>query len=315
MQRPILSVIVPAYNEENSVRPFLSRLIPIIEKLGRYEIIFCVDPSDDKTEQTIQEEAGKNPHIGMLVFSRRFGQPASTLAGIFHSTGDTCLVIDVDLQDPPEIIPAMLSKLREGYEVVYAKRKRRKGETWFKLFISHIGYRLINALSDVRIPTDTGDFRVMTRRVVEELKKLHESHGFLRGLVAFVGFRQASIEYDRHERAHGKGKYNRLVGSLKIGLNGLICYSNAPLAFSCLAGSIMMLAGFISLIGLSSVSNSSGLSNVNWAAIVISAVVFIGGVQLVAVGILGAYIGRIYDEVKRRPLYIVDRAVNVQTSA
>jgi len=219
-------------------------------------------------------------------------------------------VIDVDLQDPPELIIPLYGRLREGFEVVYAKRRSRKGETLVKRVVAAVGYNVINRLSDVHIPRDTGDFRVMTRRVIEELRTLSESHGFLRGLVAYVGFRQTFIEYDRDERLGGQGKYNRFVGSLKIGLNGLISFSTRPLQLMSIAGFIV--AGFSFLLGawyvvqkLAGVDLTPGLSTT------VLVVTFFAGVQLFSMGLMGEYIGRIYDEVKRRPPYIIDRTVNL----
>jgi len=274
-----------------------------------YEIVFTLDPSPDRTEEIILEEINRNQNIKLMVFSRRFGQPAATMAGILTCTGKTCVVIDVDLQDQPELIEQMYAKLSEGYEVVYAKRRSRKGETMVKLVISYVGYSLINKLSDVQIPRNTGDFRIMTRRVIEELRRLNESHGFLRGLVAYVGFKQAFIEYDRDERYAGIGNYNRLTGSLKIGLNGLISFSSRPLFIMSIGG--FVLAGLSFLLGawyvlqkLMGVNLTPGLST---TVLVVS---FFAGVQLLGLGLIGEYVGRIYDEVKRRPMYIVDRQVN-----
>ncbi|HLB58183.1 MAG TPA: glycosyltransferase, partial [Gammaproteobacteria bacterium] len=217
-------------------------------------------------------------------------------------------VIDVDLQDPPELLEKMLAKMREGYEVVCAKRTSRKGETLIKRFISYLGYKLINQLSDIAIPRNTGDFRIMTRRVIEELRRLNEAHGFLRGLVAYIGFKQAFIEYDRDERFAGKGNYNRFTGSLKIGLNGLISFSSRPLQIMSLIGAI--LSGFSFLVGswyvfqkLYGIHLTPGLSTT------VLVVTFFAGVQLLCLGLIGEYIGRIYDEVKKRPLFIVDRIV------
>ena len=188
MNKTSVSIVVPVYREESNIKPFLKRVEALIEKLHLpYEIIFCLDPSPDNTEQVIQDEIKSNRNIRLIMFSRRFGQPAATMAGIHSSKGDVCVVIDVDLQDPPELIEQMLEKWREGFKVVYAKRRSRKGETFIKEWISHFGYRVINSISDVQIPKDTGDFRLMDKRIVEELKKLNETHGFLRGLVAFVG--------------------------------------------------------------------------------------------------------------------------------
>ena len=244
-----------------------------------------------------------------MVFSRRFGQPAATMAGIFCSRGEACVVIDVDLQDPPELIMAMHEKLREGYEVIYAKRISRKGETLLKRVISHVGYSVINKLTDINIPRNTGDFRIMSRRVVEELMRLNETHGFLRGLVAYVGFSQAYIEYDRDPRFSGTGNYNRLVGSLKIGLNGLISFSAKPLFLMSILGFIISAFSFIlgfwyflqKLIGY---NLTPGLST---TVIIIS---FFAGVQLLGLGLIGEYVGRIYDEVKKRPMYIIDKKIN-----
>lgn len=307
---PRISLIVPVYKEEANIRPFLERVEPMFAGLGEsYEIIFALDPSRDRTEAVILEEIERNPCIRLVIFSRRFGQPAATMAGILLCHGETCAVIDVDLQDPPELIAEMYRKLGEGFDVVYAKRRSRQGETLAKRVISSLGYALINRLSDVPIPRDTGDFRIMSRRVVEELRRLNECHGFLRGLVAYVGFKQTYVEYDRDPRLAGTGKYNRLTGSLKIGLNGLISFSARPLFAMSISG--IVLAGFSFLLGawyvlqkILGVELSPGLSTT------VLVVTFFAGVQLLGLGLIGEYVGRIYDEVKRRPMFIVDRKVN-----
>ena len=307
---PLISVVVPVYKEEGNIRPFLARTVPVLERLGTYEIIFCLDPAPDRTELNILEEAARNPRIGLLVFSRRFGQPAATMAGILNCRGDWCVVIDVDLQDPPEVIETLWRKAQEGLDVVTARRTTREGETWIKRAVSRFGYSLINEIAEVPIPRNTGDFRLMSRRVVEELRGLSETHGFLRGLVALVGFPQAEVLYERDARHAGQGNYNRYLGSLKIGFNGVFGFSTFPLQ-------IMMWAGFL----IACVSACGILIMVTLKLIlggdyplgiptITVLVLFIGGVQLAAVGVLGEYIGRIYDEVRRRPPYIVDRAVN-----
>jgi polyisoprenyl-phosphate glycosyltransferase len=305
-----LSLVVPVYKEQDNIKPFLARAEAVFDSMKiSYEIIFTLDPSPDRTEEIILEEINRNQNLKLMVFSRRFGQPAATMAGILTCSGNTCVVIDVDLQDQPELIEQLYAKLREGYEVVYAKRRSRKGETLVKRVISHFGYSLINKFSDVQIPRNTGDFRIMTRRVIEELRRLNESHGFLRGLVAYVGFKQAFIEYDRDERFAGKGNYNRLTGSLKIGLNGLISFSSKPLFVMSISGFI--LAGLSFLLGawyvlqkLIGIELTPGLST---TVLVVS---FFAGVQLLGLGLIGEYVGRIYDEVKQRPMYIVDRQIN-----
>lgn len=309
MGNPTISVVVPVYKEASNIKPFLQRIEPVLNKNNlSYEILFCLDPSSDNTENVIQAEIERNTNIKLMVFSRRFGQPAATMAGILFCKGKHCVVIDVDLQDPPELIQTLYLKIQEGYEVVYAKRKSRKGETVIKKFISYVGYKLINKLSDVSIPRNTGDFRIMSRRVIEEIRRLNESHGFLRGLVAYVGFKQTFIEYDRDERFSGTGNYNRFIGSLKIGLNGLISFSSRPLQIMSIVGAIV--AGFSFLLGIWYVfqklygfSLSPGLSTT------VLVVTFFSGVQLLSLGLIGEYIGRIYDEVKRRPMFIIDKMV------
>ena len=305
-----LSVIVPVYKEEANIKPFLQRTEAVMAAMDvSYEVIFCLDPSPDRTEEVILEEINRNPNIKLLVFSRRFGQPVATMAGILSCTGETCVVIDVDLQDQPELIEQLHARLAEGYEVVYAKRRSRKGETMIKRIISYFGYAVINHLSDVQIPRNTGDFRIMTRRVIEELRRLNESHGFLRGLVAYVGFKQAYVEYDRDPRLAGEGNYSRLTGSLRIGLNGLISFSSRPLQLMSIAGFVLaglsfLLGGWYVLQHLIGINLTPGLSTT------VLVVTFFSGVQLLALGLMGEYVGRIYDEVKRRPLYILDKKIN-----
>jgi len=308
---PDLSVVVPVYNEENNVRPFLARLIPVLERIGSFEVIFCLDPCRDRTEQVILEEAERDPRIGLMVFSRRFGQPAATMAGILNCRGAACVVIDVDMQDPPELIEPMFARFRDGDDVVYAKRRTRAGETWVKKLIAEAGYKVINAIAHVQIPRNTGDFRILSRRVIEELRLLPEGHGFLRGMVALVGFRQSAVEYDRDPRLSGAGNYNRFTGSLRIGLNGIFGFSSYPLSLVLFTGLtiaaisvLMILVIFFTKLVLQQ-HYPLGIPTITVL------VLFMGAVQLIAVGVLGEYIGRIYDEVRRRPMYIVDRVCNV----
>ena len=305
-----ISIVVPTYNEEENIKPFLQRTEKVLDKLGKsYEIIFALDPSSDNTEKIILDEIKRNKNIKLLIFSRQFGQPAATMAGISSCKGSYCVIIDVDLQDPPEIIENLYNKIISGYEVVFAKRKSRKGETFFKKIISSIAYYLINKLSDIHIPRDTGDYRIFSRRVINHLVKLKESHGFLRGLVAFVGFNQSFVMYDREERFAGKSKYNKFFGSLKIGFNGLIGFSSKPLFLMSVSGFLIAMLGF--LLGIwyifqkiTDINLTPGLTT---TVILIS---FFAGVQLLGLGLLGEYVGRIYDEVKQRPKYILDKKIN-----
>lgn len=305
-----LSIVVPVYREAGNIKPFLQRTEAVMTKLGvTYEIIFALDPSPDDTEAVIVREIERNPAVKLILFSRRFGQPAATMAGILNCTGDKCVVIDVDLQDQPEVIEQLHVKMAEGFEVVYAMRSSREGETLIKKAVSHFGYSVINRLSDVQIPRNTGDFRIMSRRVIEELRGLSESHGFLRGMVAFVGFKQAAVLYSRDARLTGTGNYNRLIGSLRIGVNGLVGFSSRPLQVMSMAG--FTVAGISFLIGIwYAIQKLVGVNLTPGLPTTVLVVSFFSGVQLLALGVVGEYIGRIYDETKRRPMYIVDKKIN-----
>jgi polyisoprenyl-phosphate glycosyltransferase len=309
-----VSVVVPVYKEAGNIKPFLQRTEAVMEKLGvSYEIIFALDPSPDDTEGVILREIERSPAVKLILFSRRFGQPAATMAGILNCTGEKCVVIDVDLQDQPEIIEQLYNKMAEGYEVVYAMRASREGETFIKRAVSYFGYSVINRLSDVQIPRNTGDFRIMSRRVIEELRRMSETHGFLRGMVAYVGFKQAAVIYNRDARLTGTGNYNRLIGSLRIGLNGLVGFSSRPLQVMSMGGFIVAAISF--LIGFwYLLQKLMGFDLTPGLPTTVLVVSFFSGVQLLALGVVGEYIGRIYDETKRRPMYIVDRKVNFADS-
>jgi polyisoprenyl-phosphate glycosyltransferase len=308
---PLLSLVVPVYREEQSIAPFLARTVPVLERLGTFEIIFCLDPSPDRTEAAIREAIKIDDRIGLLRLSRRVGQPAATMAGILNCRGGWCIVIDVDLQDPPEMIELLYRKAIEGFDVVTARRLSRQGETLIKKGMSRLWHALIDRIADVSIPRDTGDFRIISRRVIEELRGLRESHGFLRGLVALIGFPQTDLGYERDARHSGGGNYNRYFGSFKIGLNGIFGFSTVPLQ-------LMMWGGFIlSIISATAIFIVIGLKILNpdlypgGVPTLTILVLFLGGVQLAGLGVLGEYVGRVYDEVRRRPLYIIESAVNV----
>jgi polyisoprenyl-phosphate glycosyltransferase len=303
----LISIVVPVYKEEKNIPEFLSRVVAILEKItDEFEIIFSMDPSPDRTEEVILAHRSKDQRIKLLKFSRRFGQPMATLAGLQHAGGDAVIVMDVDLQDPPELLSDMVTKWREGYDVVYAQRRGREGETWLKRVVSAGGYRLINKIADVNIPPNTGDFRLMARRVVDEIVSLKESHGFLRGMVALVGFRQTSVLFDRPPRFEGAGNYNRFFGSLRIGFNGIFCFSNYALTLSTVFGFIT--AGFSFLLMAIYLFYKLMGWQILWGnPTLVILISFLGGIQLISVGILGEYIGRIYEEVKSRPKFIVDR--------
>jgi polyisoprenyl-phosphate glycosyltransferase len=301
-----LSVVVPAYNEEANVERAYERLAEVLSGLDMdWELIFSVDPSRDRTEELILGLRERDRRVKMLRFSRRFGQPMATLAGMEAARGDAVVVIDCDLQDPPELIPELVERWRQGYDVVYAQRRTRAGETLPKRIVAALGYRLIARIAEVEIPPNTGDFRLMSRRVVDNVVALKESHGFLRGLVGLVGFRQTSVPYDRDPRVAGKSKYNRFLGSLLIGLNGVIGFSRYPLQVSSLLG--IALSGFAFLLAV--VYLALKLGGVDFPVgnpTIVIVVSFFSGLQLLSLGVMGEYVGRIYEEIRERPKYIVE---------
>lgn len=303
-----LSVVVPVYNEAGNIPEFLRRVLPILRSAAQsYEVIFAVDPGTDASERIIHDWRERDPNVKQLVFSRRIGQPAATMAGIEHAAGRAVVVMDVDLQDPPELITELVERWRDGYDVAYAQRRERTGETFVKKVVAKVGYRVISKFGEVEIPSDTGDFRLMDRRVVDQLLRFQETHGFLRGLVALVGFRQVAVPFDRPARHSGKGNYNQFVGSLRIGFNGLVAFSTALLNLSTVVGFLAAGGAFLTAL-VYGVLKLSGIAFPIGNPTIVILVLFLGGVQLICLGIMGQYVGRIYDEVKRRPRYIVDRA-------
>jgi glycosyltransferase involved in cell wall biosynthesis len=310
-----LSVVIPTYNERGNVPRIYERLAATLDAADLdWEVIFSVDPSIDGTEQAVVALYERDPRVKMLRFSRRFGQPAATLAGMGAASGAAVVVIDCDLQDPPELIPLMVERWREGFDVVYAQRRSRKGETLAKRVVSAIGYRLIRRIADVDIPPNTGDFRLMSRRVVDHVVALDEAHGFLRGLVAVVGFPQTSVLYDRDPRAVGKGKYNRFLGSLAIGLNGIVGFSRYPLHVISLTGVVLsVFAGLFAFAYF--LSKLAGFPFPTGNPTIVILVSFFAGIQLLSLGVMGEYIGRIYEEVKNRPRYIIESQLGFDEGA
>lgn len=301
-----LSVVVPVYNEENGIKPFLSRTEAVMEQLGcKYEIIFSLDPSTDRTYEVIKENMERNKNIKLITMSRRFRQAAATMAGVLNCTGDICVVIDVDLQDPPEVILDLVAKWKEGYDVVYAQRIDRQGETKIRKIIDLTAYRVINYLSSVEIPVDTADFRLINRRVIEEIRKMPETNMFFRGMVSYVGFKQTAVRYHREAREADVSKYNRLWGEFRMGFHGIFCFSSKPLEYVTFLGGFM--TGFGALLGIIHGIKSlfcekkdrthEGLVSLIW---------FIGGIIVFVSGLLGEYVTRIYDDVKGRQRFIID---------
>ncbi|HSZ05809.1 MAG TPA: glycosyltransferase family 2 protein [Solirubrobacteraceae bacterium] len=311
----VLSIVVPAYNEQDNVRRLYARLTSVLDDLElEWELIFSVDPCTDRTEELILQLCAEDRRVKMLRFSRRFGQPMATIAGLEAARGDAVVVVDCDLQDPPELIFELVQRWREGYDVVYAQRRTRAGETLPKRIVSAVGYRLIRRIADVDIPPNTGDFRLMSRRVVDNVVALKEGHGFLRGLVGLVGFRQTSVLYDRAPRAAGRSKYNRFLGSLLIGVNGIVGFSRYPLQLISLIG--LALSGLAFTLAL--VYGGLKLGGVQFPVgdpTIVIAMSFFSGIQLLSLGVIGEYVGRIYDESRNRPKYIVESRHGWDTQA
>lgn len=313
---PSLSIVVPAYNEIDNVGNVCTRVAQVLSTTGvdDWELIFSVDPSSDGTENAIRQLAQAEPRIKLIRFSRKVGQPAATIAGMAASTKDACVVIDCDLQDPPELIADLIHGYREGYDVVYAQRRTREGETVIKRAVASLGYSVIGKISEVDIPKNTGDFRLMSRRVVAEVVALGESHGFLKGLVPYVGFPTTGVQYDRAAREAGASKYNRFWGSLLIGLNGVIGFSRYPLQLISISGLILALLAIVVAITYAALK----IAGVDFPAgnvTIVVVVSFFSGVQLLSIGIMGEYVGRIYDEVKRRPKWIVESQTGLSREA
>ncbi len=301
-----LSIVVPVYNEENGIKPFLDRTEAVVEKLGcDYEIIFSLDPSTDRTYEVIKENMERNRKIKLITMSRRFRQAAATMAGVLNCTGDICVVIDVDLQDPPEVILDLVDKWKEGYDVVYAQRIDRQGETKIRKLIDLTAYRVINFLSSVEIPVDTADFRLINRRVIEEIRKMPETNMFFRGMVSYVGFKQTAVRYHREAREADVSKYNRLWGEFRMGFHGIFCFSSKPLEYVTFLGGFMTAFGTVLAIvhavrrifDAREKYTNNGLISLIW---------FMGGLIIFVCGLLGEYITRIYDDVKGRQRYIID---------
>jgi glycosyltransferase involved in cell wall biosynthesis len=302
----MLSIVIPTYNEQDNIPQVYRRLTRVMEHVElEWELIFSVDPCTDRTEELILQLCEEDPRVKMLRFSRRFGQPMATIAGLEASRGDAVVVVDCDLQDPPELIPELVEHWLDGYEVVYAQRRTRAGETLPKRIVSAAGYRLIKRIADVDIPPNTGDFRLMSRRVVDNVVSLKEGHGFLRGLVGLVGFRQTSVPYDRDQRAAGKSKYNRFLGSLVIGLNGIVGFSRYPLRVISLLGMLLSALAFLVALIYIGLKLDGVPFPVGNPTIVIVTSLF-SGIQLLSLGVIGEYVGRIYDESRDRPKYIVE---------
>lgn len=304
-RRESLSVVVPCYNEEAVIRQAHQRLSEVMNGTGLpYEIIYVNDGSQDSTLEILRELQASDENVRVVSFSRNFGHQVAVTAGIDCTIGDAVVLIDADLQDPPEVILEMLEKWREGYQVIYGKRESRDGESAIRLFVTGRFYRLINSISDVPIPLDTGDFRLMDRRIVDVLKKMPERDRFLRGMVSWVGFKQLALPYARHSRAAGKSKYPYTKLFL-LAADGIMSFSLVPLRIAFLLGVMTAVLAVVGIIYALILRLFTGIWTPGWTLMFI-VISLLGGTTLVCLGIIGEYVGRIYRELKRRPLYVVD---------
>jgi glycosyltransferase involved in cell wall biosynthesis len=308
----LLSVIVPCYNEQDVLRATHERLTSVLAGMSLdYEFVFVNDGSRDDTQLILTQLQLIDPHVRVLLLSRNFGHQIAVTAGLEEAAGDAVVVIDADLQDPPEVIPQMVQLWRDGNDVVYGMRTDRKGESTFKLWTAKVFYRLINRLSETKMPFDAGDFRLLDRRVVDVINSMPERARFLRGMVSWAGFRQVSLPYERAARHAGTSKYP-LKKMIHFAMDGIISFSLVPLKLAIWTG---FLAIWIAVAGIVVAIVDRMLDKHltrGWASLFV-AVLFMGGVQLVSLGIIGEYLGRIYTEVKRRPLYVVQERLGFST--
>jgi len=306
-----LSVVVPIYNEEEVIEETYRRLTAVLEGMGgSYELVFVNDGSRDRTAEIVRALCRSDKRLKLIDLSRNFGHQIAVTAGLDYAAGRAVVVIDADLQDPPELIPEMVKRWREGFDVVYGKRIARKGETWFKVVTAKLFYRFLRAMTPVHIPVDTGDFRLMDRKVVDVMKAMRERSRFVRGLVSWAGFRQTALEYVRQERFAGETKYP-LRKMLRLSADAITSFSTKPLKLAGILGFALSGAGFLYLLVVLYQRLFTDSTVPGWASLIVISLLF-HGITLILLGVLGEYVGRIYEEVKGRPLYVVAETINTE---
>ncbi len=307
-----ISIVIPMYFEEKTVEQAYKRTTKIFEGLKKYayEIICVDDGSEDNTLSIIEKIANKDENVKVISFSRNFGHQAAITAGLKYATGDAIVIMDCDMQDPPELIPDMIKLWEAGNDVIYAKRKIRKGENRFKLYTSKMFYRLLNGISEIKIPEDTGDFRLADRKIIDVINELPEHNKYLRGLFTWVGFKQVPIEYERQERFAGKTKYS-LTKMIKLASDGITSFSKKPLKILGVFGVLSIIASVLLFI-YAIISYIFKLNSLvpGWTSIMVT-ITFFGGLQLISVWLISEYIGKIFDESKNRPEYIISKKINL----
>lgn len=303
-----LSIVVPCYNEEEVISELYQRATNVCKSLKeKYELILVNDGSNDRTWYLIYELANNDPNVVGVTLTRNHGHQLALSAGLSICAGERIFIIDADLQDPPELLPEMMRLMDEGADVVYGKRNKRRGETWLKKFTAALFYRLLNFLTDIDIPTDSGDFRLISRRVLEVLNVMPEHHRFIRGMVSWTGFKHVALNYEREERFAGETKYP-LKKMIRFAFDAITSFSIRPLKLASSLGILFAIFGLIGLI-YALVSWVSGSTVPGWTSVIITSMI-LGSAQLLVLGIFGEYLGRLYIETKRRPLYIIDRIVS-----
>ncbi|MCY8974566.1 glycosyltransferase family 2 protein [Bacillus atrophaeus] len=308
------SIVVPVYNEELVIQETYQRLKEVMDRTKEnYELLFVNDGSRDRSVEILREHSLIDPTVKVIDFSRNFGHQIAITAGMDYAQGNAIVVIDADLQDPPELILDMIEKWKEGYNVVYAVRTKRKGETFFKKQTAAMFYRLLRSMTDIDIPIDTGDFRLLDRKVCNEMKKLKEKNPFVRGLVSWVGFKQTAVEYERDERLAGETKYP-LKKMLKLSMDGITTFSHKPLKLASFAGILMSGAGFLYMLIVLYMKLFTDSTITGWSSLIVIQLLF-SGIILLMLKMIGEYIGRIYDEAKDRPLYIVQKSYGLKTES
>jgi dolichol-phosphate mannosyltransferase len=301
-----LSIVVPIYNEEENIPILYERLKKAANIItSNHELIFVNDGSKDASFMELMKLADHDDHVFYINFSRNFGHQIAVTAGLDYAQGEAVVIIDGDLQDPPELVPELYAKYKEGYEVVYAQRLKRKGESWFKKISAKWFYRILKKMTNISIPVDTGDFRLIDRKVVEYLKRMPEQNKFLRGQIAWIGFRQTAVHFERQERIHGKTNYP-FSKMLKLALDGITSFSDKPLAFVTRAGLLISILSFMIIVYAIFSHFVLNRTVGGWTSLIISSM-FIGGIQLFSIGIIGEYINRINKNVLKRPLYVVGK--------
>lgn len=309
--KPTYTIIAPIYNEIENIPLLYTRVSEVMAQTGEpWEFVMVDDGSSDGSTEAILELKAQDEKIKPVIFARNFGHQIAVTAGLDYSRGDAVIIIDADLQDPPEVILDLIQKWKKGFEVVYAVRSKRVGETWFKLFTASAFYRLIQRITDVNIPMNTGDFRLLDRKVVQVLNGMREKHRFLRGMSVWVGFKQTGVEYERAERFAGETKYP-LKKMIRFASDAITGFSYFPLQLALYLGFISVGISIISILVVIAIRLAGSQVFIGQATILI-AVLFLGGVQLISLGLLGEYIGRLYDEAKGRPLYITRENIEVE---